>query len=71
MAFLTLMYGRATFNDVYNTYLTYHKEIHTILLKMKREEIDEIARKEALEQENTSLRVQGDLAAPSEEKDVR
>ena len=42
-----------------------------MLLKMKREEIDEIARKEALEQENTSLRVQGDMAPPNEEKDAR
>ena len=65
------MYGRSTFNEVNNIYLTYHKKIHSLLLEMKRDEINEIARQEALDQENTALRVQGDMAAKAESRDVR
>nr|KAG5705591.1 hypothetical protein BaRGS_034789 [Batillaria attramentaria] len=68
---LTALYGRAVFNEVNNTYLAYHKQIHDMLLAMKRDEIKMIARNEALDQENTALRVQGDLATPAEEPDLR
>ena len=71
VAFLTVMYGRATFNDVNNTYLAYHKAVHALLLTMKRKEINEIARTEAMDQENTVMRAQGNMAARSQEKDVR
>ncbi|KAK7101544.1 uncharacterized protein [Littorina saxatilis] len=69
--FLTVMYGRTAFKDVHTTYLTYHKKIHTLLLEMKREEINKVARKEALDQENTVFRIQGDMVAASPEPDIR
>ncbi|KAL8610251.1 hypothetical protein ACOMHN_038946 [Nucella lapillus] len=71
VGFLVVMYGRTSFNDVHNTYLTYHKKIHSLLLEMKREEINTIARQEALDQENTALRVQGNMAPPPDDRDIR
>ncbi|XP_076447500.1 uncharacterized protein LOC143284575 isoform X2 [Babylonia areolata] len=71
VGFLVLMYGRASFSDVHNTYLTYHKKIHGMLMDMKKEEINTIARQEAVDQENTALRVQGNMAQSVDNPDVK
>jgi hypothetical protein len=65
------MYGRTTFNEVYNIYLAYHRTIHQLLLAMKREAIDDTARQESSFQDNTTFRVIGECIDPPAEPDVR
>ena len=53
------MYARTTLNDIYEKYRKYHKEIHDQLLSMKRKEINKIAKKDQLYQDNMCFQVRG------------
>ncbi|GFO23165.1 hypothetical protein PoB_004967000 [Plakobranchus ocellatus] len=61
--FLLFLYSKNTFSRVTRLYQAYHAVIHGELLSMKKQEIDEVAKMEATDQENTAFIVQGDQAS--------
>ncbi|GFS22117.1 hypothetical protein ElyMa_001609300 [Elysia marginata] len=67
--FLLFLYSKNTFSRVTNLYQAYHAVIHQELLAMIKEEIDEVAKQEATDQENTAFIVQG-VAASNMRKHV-
>ncbi|KAK3769986.1 hypothetical protein RRG08_061958 [Elysia crispata] len=68
--FLLFMYSKNTFSRVANLYQAYHGVIHRELLGLIKEEIDEVAKQEATDQENTAFIVQGESSSNTP-KDVR
>nr|KAG5705592.1 hypothetical protein BaRGS_034790 [Batillaria attramentaria] len=69
--FFLFLYGHGCFSTVHKKYLNYHRVIHQQLLAMMRHKIDNIARAEEMDQENTALRVQGDMAPPTDTPPVK
>ncbi|XP_070185271.1 uncharacterized protein [Littorina saxatilis] len=72
VAFFVVVYARMTFNGVYKKYLNYHRQIHEELLKMKRNEINEVAKQDEKDQRNMAFHVPGytDLAKESSEQEI-
>ncbi|PVD24198.1 hypothetical protein C0Q70_14668 [Pomacea canaliculata] len=60
--FFLVLYGHGCISEVNSKYLAYHKLVQQQLLSMVRTEIEVIAKKVELAQENTALHVQGDMA---------
>ncbi|KAK7101981.1 uncharacterized protein [Littorina saxatilis] len=65
-----VIYGNRCFSAVRQKYLSYHQVLHREILTMMRKEIDNVARTEEIDQENTALRVQGDMAPPTDRPPV-
>ncbi|CAL1536303.1 unnamed protein product [Lymnaea stagnalis] len=59
---LVLLYCKNIFSKVHEVYKEYHKVIHKLLMDIKKDDITEVAKREATDQENTVFRVVGDMA---------